>query len=444
MAVLVPPTTTIGLPGSTASRTTGHDPADDRHHETDHDHHDDHDDTTDHDHGPGDEHHPAPASTSTTTQPAGPTLSPATTIHRPRPSPTTTTVPVRPRWDRDRPRPLAPGRPGAHRRGGSGVRGGRRRGRRGPRGSTTPASVATSVTTSTTVPSTATRAMTTAAPTTAAASFASTPVRGARSPAAGPGGDPVLAEASGLVASHANAGVLWAIADSGSPARLVAIDLTGATVATVDVTGAENVDWEDIALLRGPDRLVVADTGRQRRGARHRGPGRGARARPRRRQPRRSPGPRGPRRAVGAGMARRGPGCRGRARRPHRGDIVVLSKHLLGGSEVMAVPADAVGGSGRHPRAGGGVAHRPGGSGDGGRCVRRRRPPWCCAPTCRCWSSTAPRARRVAQALAGTPCQAVPPPRARVRPWPCWLTAAAPSPCPRGRASRCGWCPPAP
>ncbi len=199
------------------------------------------------------------------------------------------------------------------------------------RGSTTPASVATPVA----------DASTTAPTTTPAVSFASRLCDGGAPRRLGQVDDPALAEASGLVASHANPGVLWAIADSGSPARLVAIDLTGATVATVDVSGAENVDWEDIALLRGPDRLVVADTG-DNDGVRDtvalvvvpEPDLTGA-------------SPDAPL-ALEAGADRLELAWPDGARDaeavltdPIRGDIVVLSKHLLGGSEVMAVPADA-------------------------------------------------------------------------------------------------------
>ena len=74
-----------------------------------------------------------------------------------------------------------------------------------------------------------------------------------------------LTETSGLVASRAHPGVLWAHDDSGGAPEVVAIDLDGADHGSVAVTGAEAFDWEDIALLPGadggPDRLVVGDIG---------------------------------------------------------------------------------------------------------------------------------------------------------------------------------------
>lgn len=67
-------------------------------------------------------------------------------------------------------------------------------------------------------------------------------------------------ELSGLVASRSRRGVLWAHNDSGDAARLLAFRSSGATVAEVALTGAENVDWEDIAA--GPKgTLLVADIG---------------------------------------------------------------------------------------------------------------------------------------------------------------------------------------
>jgi len=72
-----------------------------------------------------------------------------------------------------------------------------------------------------------------------------------------------LPEVSGLVASRAHPGVLWALNDSGNPAAIFALDTRGALVATYTITGATNVDWEDLALSGGPDgaQLVIADVG---------------------------------------------------------------------------------------------------------------------------------------------------------------------------------------
>ncbi|MDQ3588012.1 MAG: hypothetical protein M3375_06665, partial [Actinomycetota bacterium] len=71
-------------------------------------------------------------------------------------------------------------------------------------------------------------------------------------------------ELSGLVASRRQTGVLWAHNDSGDSARLFALTTEGRLRGEVVVAGAQNVDWEDIALGPGPsgqDALFVADIG---------------------------------------------------------------------------------------------------------------------------------------------------------------------------------------
>ena len=68
------------------------------------------------------------------------------------------------------------------------------------------------------------------------------------------------AELSGLVLSHARPGVLWTHNDSGDSARLLAVGSSGRTVAEVTLSGAENVDWEDIAIGPG-GALLVGDIG---------------------------------------------------------------------------------------------------------------------------------------------------------------------------------------
>jgi hypothetical protein len=74
---------------------------------------------------------------------------------------------------------------------------------------------------------------------------------------------PVLAEASGLAASRRHAGVLWLHNDSGGEPEVFAVDSAGAVLGRVRVTGAENDDWEDIALGPCPagECLYIADTG---------------------------------------------------------------------------------------------------------------------------------------------------------------------------------------
>ncbi|HVF79354.1 MAG TPA: hypothetical protein VNA28_13745 [Solirubrobacteraceae bacterium] len=67
-------------------------------------------------------------------------------------------------------------------------------------------------------------------------------------------------ELSGLVLSRSRPGVLWAHNDSGDSPRLLAVGTSGAPVAEVALSGAVNVDWEDIAA--GPDgTLLVGDIG---------------------------------------------------------------------------------------------------------------------------------------------------------------------------------------
>ena len=72
-----------------------------------------------------------------------------------------------------------------------------------------------------------------------------------------------LDEISGLAASRAHPGTLWAINDSGNPTRLYAISPRGRLLARFEVRGAKNIDWEDLASfdLDGRHYLLVADTG---------------------------------------------------------------------------------------------------------------------------------------------------------------------------------------
>lgn len=66
-------------------------------------------------------------------------------------------------------------------------------------------------------------------------------------------------ELSGLVLSPARRGVLWGVNDSGDRARVLALTPSGRLLADVAVTGAQNVDWEDIAAARGA--LYIGDIG---------------------------------------------------------------------------------------------------------------------------------------------------------------------------------------
>ncbi len=73
-------------------------------------------------------------------------------------------------------------------------------------------------------------------------------------PDASPGvvASPDLLEISGLAASRTQ-DVIWAHNDSGDTARVFAVGLDGAALATYTVSGAEAVDWEDMAIGPGPE-----------------------------------------------------------------------------------------------------------------------------------------------------------------------------------------------
>ncbi len=76
--------------------------------------------------------------------------------------------------------------------------------------------------------------------------------------------DDGLVELSGLVQSRRERGLLWAIQDSGAAAEFVALRTSGDTVGRWTVSGAQNVDWEDLATGPGPGGipwLYAADLG---------------------------------------------------------------------------------------------------------------------------------------------------------------------------------------
>ncbi len=76
--------------------------------------------------------------------------------------------------------------------------------------------------------------------------------------------NPELDEASGLVASKKNEGFLWAHNDSGDSNRLFLIDTFGKGMKQFVIQGAENRDWEDIALIsdsNGSAVVYIADFG---------------------------------------------------------------------------------------------------------------------------------------------------------------------------------------
>src|SRR5438874_9337753 len=60
-----------------------------------------------------------------------------------------------------------------------------------------------------------------------------------------------VTESSGLVASRRTPGVFWTHNDSGDGPYLYATDRKGRALAKFTVSGATNVDWEDIAAGAG-------------------------------------------------------------------------------------------------------------------------------------------------------------------------------------------------
>lgn len=82
----------------------------------------------------------------------------------------------------------------------------------------------------------------------------------------------LVREASGIVASRRNAGVLWIHNDSGDTAQLFAIDTKAKLLGVCTIKGTWARDWEDIAVGPGPepgqDYLYIGDIGDNQ--ARHR------------------------------------------------------------------------------------------------------------------------------------------------------------------------------
>jgi hypothetical protein len=87
---------------------------------------------------------------------------------------------------------------------------------------------------------------------------------------------PEVRESSGLAVSRAYPGVFWTQNDSGDEPRLYALDSTAALIATVEVDGAEAIDWEALDIgpcpgMSGGERwcVYVADTGDNARQRNH-------------------------------------------------------------------------------------------------------------------------------------------------------------------------------
>ena len=75
--------------------------------------------------------------------------------------------------------------------------------------------------------------------------------------------DGELTEVSGIAASRAHPGVLWAANDGGNAAALYAISPRGSRLGKYPIDGVRNTDWEDLAAfdLAGRHYLLIADTG---------------------------------------------------------------------------------------------------------------------------------------------------------------------------------------
>lgn len=74
---------------------------------------------------------------------------------------------------------------------------------------------------------------------------------------------PAIAEVSGMAASRRDPDRLWAVNDSDHPPTLEALDRKGSHQFSVEVTGATNIDWEDLVAFtwQGQPTLLIADTG---------------------------------------------------------------------------------------------------------------------------------------------------------------------------------------
>ena len=75
---------------------------------------------------------------------------------------------------------------------------------------------------------------------------------------------PPVGESSGLAVSRRHRGMFWTHNDSGGDPAVYGVNLAGERLASVTVKGAENSDWEDMALgpcPGGGDCLYLADTG---------------------------------------------------------------------------------------------------------------------------------------------------------------------------------------
>jgi hypothetical protein len=70
---------------------------------------------------------------------------------------------------------------------------------------------------------------------------------------------PIINEASGIADSKKNKGYLWVQEDSGNPAQLTLLGHDGVVKKSVFISGARNIDWEDMVLAGGD--IYLGDIG---------------------------------------------------------------------------------------------------------------------------------------------------------------------------------------
>jgi hypothetical protein len=75
--------------------------------------------------------------------------------------------------------------------------------------------------------------------------------------------DAELEEMSGLAASQIHKDVLWVVNDGGNGEKLIAMSTSAKRLATFNLKGVKNIDWEDLASfkLNGKNYLLISDTG---------------------------------------------------------------------------------------------------------------------------------------------------------------------------------------